>query len=613
MSARRRVAVLAGVLAVLTGPLVATATPDDRGPVRSELYPEHWQPARPDAEGRFLHDFSYAGYGYGAEVPREVPGRVVDVTDPAYGADRTGTQDATAAIQAAIDDVGAEGGGTVLLPAGTYRVLPPDDSRAVLHVAHDGVLLRGEGAGRTRLYAATAENMRSRAVVLVGPDRSDWHHWHAAAVSPGAIALTRDVTAPTRTVHLADVAPLAVGDWVVLAADTTEEWLAEHPVGAEEAWGTGTLEALVLHRRITAVDPDAGTVELDIPTRYPMLRRDGVRLVPVEPPVLGSGVADLALGMRQSDLPGSPDDEDDHDLPGTSGQQAHQAVAIAFNDAVDGWVVRVQSYRPADNADEVHLLSAGVHVRDARNVTIADTDLRHPQYRGAGGNGYLYHLMGSDSLVRDAYAEGGRHNYLVQAVQATGNVVLDSRAVDGERATELHRHLSAANLFDNLTLDGDTLEMRYREVSTHAHSATQSVMWNVSGTDCTRGRLAVSQQYGWGYVIGTSGAGDCALVENPGGQGTEPRDWVELLGEGDRLEPRSLYLDQLDRRHERDEQPAGAATAPSTAPSSVASASTEPAAEEPPQGGGVPVVAVVGVVVVLAGAGAVLVRRRGRQ
>lgn len=36
MSARRRTAVLAGVLAVLTAPLVATAAPDDRGPVRSE-------------------------------------------------------------------------------------------------------------------------------------------------------------------------------------------------------------------------------------------------------------------------------------------------------------------------------------------------------------------------------------------------------------------------------------------------------------------------------------------------------------------------------------------------------------------------------------------------
>lgn len=147
-------------------------------------------------------------------------------------------------------------------------------------------------------------------------------------------------------------------------------------------------------------------------------------------------------------------------------------------------------------------------------------------------------------------------------MQATGNVVLESRAVDGERATELHRHLSAANLFDNLSVERDTLEMTYRRASNHAHSATESVMWNVSGEDCTRGRLAVSRQYGWGYVIGTSGTGDCARVENPGGAGTEPRDWVEHVGDGDRLEPRSLYLDQLARRTGADATSAPPAPSP---------------------------------------------------
>ena len=100
-------------------------------------------------------------------------------------------------------------------------------------------------------------------------------------------------------------------------------------------------------------------------------------------------------------------------------------------------------------------------------------------------------------------------------------------------------------------MDGDTLEMAYRTPSNHAHTTTESVMWNVSGERCTRGRLALSQQLGWGYVIGTSGSGDCAQVETPGGEGTEPRDWLEHHCDGDRLEPRSLYLDQLDRRLSR--------------------------------------------------------------
>ena len=32
---------------------------------RSSLYPENWQLGSQDAEGRFLHDFSFAGYRNG--------------------------------------------------------------------------------------------------------------------------------------------------------------------------------------------------------------------------------------------------------------------------------------------------------------------------------------------------------------------------------------------------------------------------------------------------------------------------------------------------------------------------------------------------------------------
>ncbi|HLT83592.1 MAG TPA: glycosyl hydrolase family 28-related protein [Phototrophicaceae bacterium] len=575
-----------GLLVLLAAP--GAAVPDEEG-LRSELYPTDWQPGLTDGEGRFLHDFSYAGYRYGADVPDAVAGEVYDVTQPPYGADPDGERDATEAIQAAIDDAGAAGGGTVHLPAGTFRVGPDGTSRAVLHIPHDGVLLRGDGPDRTRLVNASADGMRQTAVVLIGPDRSDWQSWHDDAVGP-AVPLTRDVDEPTRTLHVANPAAFTVGDWVVLRAETTDAWLREHRLADGGTWEPDALDALVYHRRVTAADPDEGTVDIDIPTRYPMRLRDGLRLQRFPAPVTGSGVADLAVGMRQSDRR-EEDPEEDHEDRGTAGYQAHQASAIAFNNAVDGWVARVRSFRPEGNDDDVHLLSVGIYVRDARNITIVDADLRNPQYRGAGGNGYLYHLMGSDTLVRDSRAEGGRHNYLVQGVQATGNVVLDSLAVDGERATELHRHLSAANLVDNLAVDGDTLEMVYRESSDHAHSGTESVMWNVSGERCTRGRLAESQQYGWGYVVGTSGTGDCANVENPGGSGTEPRDWVEHVGEGDRLEPRSLYLDQRERRVSGEER--------------------RPAVEV---GGVRPVAVVVGGVVLLVGVAAVgLAARRSRR
>ena len=49
---------------------------------------------------------------------------VADViaTAARFGADPSGEQDSTAAIQSALDECAAAGGGTVWLPAGQYRV-----------------------------------------------------------------------------------------------------------------------------------------------------------------------------------------------------------------------------------------------------------------------------------------------------------------------------------------------------------------------------------------------------------------------------------------------------------------------------------------------------------
>jgi hypothetical protein len=103
------------LLAVFATPVAATGW-------RSELYPADWTPGFADAEGRFLQDFSFAGYHAGTrEIPEGAVAPVVDVTQPPYSADFSGQTDATQAVQAAIDTVGGAGGGTVYLPPGTYK------------------------------------------------------------------------------------------------------------------------------------------------------------------------------------------------------------------------------------------------------------------------------------------------------------------------------------------------------------------------------------------------------------------------------------------------------------------------------------------------------------
>jgi hypothetical protein len=124
---------------------------------RSSLYPEDWTPGYKDSQGRFLHDFSYAGYHCGeAEIPLAPPGLVLDATKRPYSA------------------VGADGGGIVYLPAGTYRLKPPAGSNCALRIRHSGVVLRGDGPGQTFLLNDETY-MRGKSVILVRPASGGWH------------------------------------------------------------------------------------------------------------------------------------------------------------------------------------------------------------------------------------------------------------------------------------------------------------------------------------------------------------------------------------------------------------------------------------------------------
>ncbi|MGW2077653.1 glycoside hydrolase family 55 protein [Streptomyces sp. NPDC001939] len=108
-----------------------------------------------------------AGYRAGRQGfarPRVVADVVRD-----YGARPDGSADAAPAINRALADAGRAGGGTVHLPPGTYRI---DD---LIRIGHSGVVLRGAGSTRTKLYAT-----RSLTELIgvygsrYGGDKSSW-------------------------------------------------------------------------------------------------------------------------------------------------------------------------------------------------------------------------------------------------------------------------------------------------------------------------------------------------------------------------------------------------------------------------------------------------------
>ena len=526
---------------------------------RSELYPTYWASGLQDSVGRFLHDFSYAGYKTGlTELPETIEGKYIDVTQEPYFADNTGTQDATDAIQAAIDAVGQAGGGTVYMPAGTYKLSLREERECALLVGYSNVLLKGAGVGETKLYCDTYK-MREVQIIVVGQRRGSWDTSADGTVYP----LSKDVPeTPVKKIFLQSVSGLNVGDWVAVTSDWTKEYIKE--MGMQSMWAESDIYGPRIYRKITAVDTQNGSVTLDAPTRCAMLMRDNTRLYKINPSVSGSGLADFSIGNREYPIKSAATDLDAYayQTKGTAGYNVHASDVIRFSLCVDSWMQNVSTYRPECNDRDVHMLSNGLEIMHCRGITVRNCSFSNAQYQGAGGNGYGYIISAGDCLLDTCSAISTRHGFSFKYAWSNGNVLYNCLSRGSWGGSDFHMMLSMANLVDNLTLDKDFIEAVVRPYGgaagrIHGHTTTQTVFWNTHGESYFDGKRYIidSRQYGWGYIIGTDGKADkvntLPTAETEGGYGkvdTSPEDHVEGVGKGDTLDPQSLYQDQLRRR-----------------------------------------------------------------
>lgn len=566
------------------------ATPDvlvidaPAGAWRSALLPDNWVPlhagGRADSMGRSLQDFSFAGYHRGDAPPYGL-GTVVRTVDARLG---DGVTDATAAIQADLDAACADttpGLRVVRIPAGTYRLRFPTATPATdaaLRVACSNLVLRGAGPSTTRLWLDDPNNARTRAMIRVAA--RSFNAWSGT----GTTLLTRDAPSPTRTVAVASTAGLSPGDFVAVRSDLTEAFRAEHGMDLTLAgtvvWPASTGLGLLYLRRVRAVDATASTVTLDAPTRYELLRRDNARLYRPTGALEEVGLEEFSIGMTEhatsaaGTLPGPLGDNDTgYDVPGTAAYAVHSSTGIRVDVTHDAWVRHVETFAPAVNASGAHVLSIALWLTAGTSrVTVDGCNLARPQYRGGGGNGYLYLVEAGDNLVVDSVGTAGRHDFITAHIASSGNVFLRARSVNARFSDDAHRLLSQANLYDNVALDGAWLQAVNRgdDSSGAGFTATQTVFWNTRvvathtrtrrpADGFTDGFAVETAQYGWGYVIGTSGPGAAVVtraitnsnyaMQNQGA----PEDFVEGVGRGATLFPTSLYEEQRRRRIARGE------------------------------------------------------------
>ncbi len=534
------------------------------GAWRSELYPTAASARSPSSfsfeSDRFLQDFSYAGYAAGEKPLPEVKAPVYTVTDAAFGADPSGKRDSTRAIQTALDRAG-QGGGVVLLPAGTYRLSVPEGRKEALLLSKPNVVLRGAGIDRTFLVNTTTV-MRGSAVVRVAPPSGGGAFF---AQTKTHAPLRTDLLKPTTRIPVTDASAFAVGDFVVLRHDTTDAWVKEQ---GEPRWlGAGEkLRSPSYFRQVMSVDAAKNVLMIDVPIRHYLKVRDQARVHRVAtPPLREVGIEHFSIGNREHT--GKTWGQEDYSVPGTAAHDVSGSYLISFERVRDCWARHVASYRPDGNTG-ASFLSNGIQLNQASRVTVADCSFSHPQYGGGGGNGYMFRLQdANDCLVIRCSADFARHGFLISHAGTNGTVLhacRDSRtgnSVTGRTSgsgSDHHMHFSHANLIDNCTANDSWWEARYRPYGSepiHGITSAHSVFWNTEGLGRIDRALVVSEQGRYGYVIGTRGTR--SKVERPSaapGGGTGPVDHVEGVGRGASLQPASLYVDQVQRRTGRPPQ-----------------------------------------------------------
>jgi len=482
---------------------------------RSALYPPDWTAARTDDAGRFIPQFAWAGWHHGEGDPG-MPAATVRVENDGG--------EMTAGVQAAIDAVAALDGGVVLLPEGLWLL------GSQLRVRSSGVVLRGEGATKTRLVFTQTSGLASSENLLFGGTLRLAGEWPLKADGVERKSIV--------TVGASDAGGLQPGDDVALGIVITPAFVAEHQMTGTWQAFNGTWQPF-FWRKVEAVAAD-GTVTLDVPLRYPMKLRDLASVRRVEGLIREVGLE--SVGLTNTIAAGAAYSMD----------QVH---VVTFSGVADGYVRDVASFSLDGGA---HVQSGGVMIHQSKNVTVERVSLGLAQHRGSGGNGYLFELrQANEVLTRDCVGANGRHNFIQNwGFGTTGCVWLRVHSSGGFSAStpgssfggtgysEFHHSLATANLIDSSVFDdGFSIVNRRLESTGAGHTGTQNVLWNTSGTGALR-----SMQHGWGYVIGTRGLE--LGFDSPLGldEFTAPRDWLEGVDAGAGLEPQSLYEDQLRRR-----------------------------------------------------------------
>lgn len=462
--------------------------------------------------GDRIVDYSDVGYLYGREPLPEV--QAVITVSPGPGDD-------TQRIQDAIDFVssqprGADGyRGAVQLAEGEFQI----DSSVWIQTS--GVVLRGAGESSSGGTVLRGTGTTSRDLIMVQGAGS----WARVANSTRSV-IDKVVPVGATSFRVNDAASFSVGDRVIVERPSTQNWIEDmgmdqippRPDGGEIVqWAEGSYNRRH-DRTITRIEGDR--IFLDAPLTQSLEEKYGggtVYKYSWDGRISHVGVENLR-GISDYDTNNTRD-------------EAHARSLIFMDKLEHGFVQNVTAEHFWYSLVELEVRSKNVTVQNATNLD--------PISIVTGGRRYAFQNNSQLSLLRDLYSENGRHDFVRNSPNTGPNVFLDAVAVNALNDTGPHQRWSTGGLYDNVTIQGDEINIRNRGYygTGHGWTAGNSVVWNSLAT----GFIIQNPPTAQNWLIGSIG-----LVKSDDTFGEQEPGIVDHHGSPVAI--RSLYEAQVDDR-----------------------------------------------------------------
>ena len=485
-----------------------------------------------DSLGNKIPDFSNAGYkGGGAAIPYVAIKKTIW---PVRG-------DNSTSIQAAIDSVstltpdGSGFRGAVLLKMGMYELEKP------INIKTSGVVLRGEGNNDI-------------GTILIGKipkDRQAFGRGGLVNISgPKAIAPQEETKQPitdkyvpvgSRSFTIISAKAFKAGDKILVRRNGNQDWIkaiGEDSVAAGRSrWRPFTI---TYDRVITEIK--GNTIVIDAPiftaveTRWgggDIVKYNDERIEQAGVENL-RGISEYNPSVRQvaygnMNVETTTDPITRYEGNEYFSDENHIANFIVISNAKNVWV---------RNISALHFVTSVVQSNaGSKWITVQDCESREPVSVRAGGRRFIYQMNGQLCLVQRCFSQKGRHSFVLQGSEASGNVYFDCKAVNPYSTSEPHNRWVNGVLYDNVKAP---LTARFWKNFIIGWAGANIVFWNCEG-DFVVQSPPTAKNYSFGHI------GTAAVIFNiPLQDYGAPKGHIESLDT--HVTPRSLYLTQLKER-----------------------------------------------------------------